>query len=406
MPTHAMVAAQRSLFEKPRPKATKAIRGHGLRTVGLFAGIGGIELGLHRAGHSAELFCEIDNAATEVLRTRFEGVPVRPDVTELKSLPRGIDLLAAGFPCQDLSQAGPTIGIEGERSGLVGEVFRLLRRQRAPIVLLENVSFMLQLQKGRALEKIVATFEELGYSWAYRVVDSRFTGIPQRRERVYILAARDIDPRRILLAEDAGEPADLARLEWWEAPCGFYWTEGLRGLGWAFNSVPTLKGGSTIGIPSPPAIIFPDARIEVPDIRDAERLQGFDPDWTRPVENVARAGHRWKLVGNAVTVDVAHWIGDRLREPSDYDDSTDRPLTPGASWPRAAWGTQGERFASVVSAWPRRIRRPDLASFLQFPTSRLSARAAAGFKERTGRSSLRFPPRFLEAVDQHIRAAI
>jgi DNA (cytosine-5)-methyltransferase 1 len=400
-----MTVSQRNLFKKPQPGVSGNWQGRGLRGVGLFAGIGGIELGLHRAGHSTEMFCEIDQAATEVLRARFDGIEIREDVTQLRSLPRGIDILTAGFPCQDLSQAGQTIGIDGERSGLIGEVFRLLRRQRVPLVLLENVSFMLQLQKGRALEKIVATFEELGYSWAYRVLDSRFTGIPQRRERVFLVAARDADPRRILLSEDASEPDDLSRRDWWEAPCGFYWTEGLRGLGWAFNSIPTLKGGSTIGIPSPPAIIFPDAAIVTPDVRDAERLQGFDPDWTQPAESVAKRGHRWKLVGNAVTVDVAQWLGSRLRDPSDYDDSTDSPIDPGSPWPRAAWGIGGQRFRSSVSAWPIRLPRPDLDEFLRFPTSRLSTKAAAGFKERAERSSLRFPPRFLEAIDQHIRAA-
>src|SRR5262245_59574290 len=101
-------------------------------------------------------------------------------------------------------------------------------------------------------------------------------GIPQRRERVYIVASRVGDPRDVLLVDDAGAPEapDLER--WRSVACGFYWTEGLRGLGWAFDAVPTLKGGSTIGIPSPPAIVLRSGAIVQPDIRDAERLQGFD----------------------------------------------------------------------------------------------------------------------------------
>ena len=96
--------------------------------------------------------------------------------------------------------------------------------------------------------------------------------------------------------------------------CGFYWTEGIRGLGWAVDAVPTLKGGSTIGIPSPPAMVFPLGLVGKPDVRDAERMQGFVADWTQPAESVVRAGHRWHLVGNAVTVDVATWIGERLAD--------------------------------------------------------------------------------------------
>ncbi len=96
-----------------------------LTTAGLFAGIGGLELGFHRAGHETALLCEIDPHANAVLRGRFPGSDLHEDVRKLKALPE-IDLLAAGFPCQDLSQAGKTAGIKGKNSGLVGEVFRLL----------------------------------------------------------------------------------------------------------------------------------------------------------------------------------------------------------------------------------------------------------------------------------------
>ena len=68
-------------------------------------------------------------------------------------------------------------------------------------------------------------------------------------------------------------------------------------MGWAVDAIPTLKGGSTIGIPSAPAIWLPDGRIITPEIRDAERLQGFAEDWTNPAIAVTKPGYRWKLVG-------------------------------------------------------------------------------------------------------------
>src|SRR5690606_19679397 len=108
--------------------------------------------------------------------------------------------------------------------------------------------------------------------------------------------------------------------------CGFYWTEGLRGLGWAVNAVPTLKGGSSIGIPSPPAIVLPDGRVVTPDIRDAERLQGFPADWTKVAETVARRSARWRLVGNAVSVPAADWIGKRLLKPAAVKDFEIAPM--------------------------------------------------------------------------------
>jgi DNA (cytosine-5)-methyltransferase 1 len=217
--------------------------------VGLFAGIGGVELGLHRHGWESELFCEIDLAAQTVLRSRFPGVEVVDDVAALMALPADTEMVTAGFPCQDLSQAGRTAGIYGTRSGLVDHVFRLVRRQRGPRwLLIENVPFMLQLDRGRAMRHLTSALEELGYGWAYRVVDARAFGRPQRRWRVLMLASRTEDPREVLFTPGVEEPVSDdpdARA------CGFYWTEGTRGLGWAVDAVPTLKGGSAIGIASP-----------------------------------------------------------------------------------------------------------------------------------------------------------
>src|SRR5687767_2505722 len=82
-------------------------RGERLRIAGLFAGIGGIERGFQRAGHSAELLCEVDPGATRVLAEHFPESPVASDIRLLKALPE-VDVLTAGFPCQDLSQAGRT----------------------------------------------------------------------------------------------------------------------------------------------------------------------------------------------------------------------------------------------------------------------------------------------------------
>ena len=281
---------------------------------GLFAGVGGIERGLARSGHHASLLCENDLGASEVLRSRFPHTALCGDIRKLARLPRKTTLVAAGFPCQDLSQAGKTTGIAGARSGLVGEVFRLLEEHHTPWVLLENVPFMLQLGRGEAMNVITSALEALNYKWAYRVVDARAFGLPQRRRRVYLIASNVGDPRTVLFADEAG-PVEEPKLNGHPLACGFYWTEGIRGLGWAVDAVPTLKGGSTIGIPSSPAILLPSGEVVTPDIRDAERLQGFPSGWTKPAERVAKKGSRWKLVGNAVSVPAAAWVGRRLAKP-------------------------------------------------------------------------------------------
>ena len=373
--------------------------------VGLFAGIGGIERGLHLSGFETEMLCEIDPGAVRVLARHFPGVPLTRDVRNLRSLPAA-SLVTAGFPCQDLSQAGKTAGISGSQSGVVAEVFRLLSRaSSAPNwLLLENVPFMLQLQGGRAMSFLVDSLEKLGYWWAYRMVDARSFGIPQRRRRVLLLASRTGDPRSVLLHGSEKEPPPPDPNE---VGCGFYWTEGLKGLGWAVDSVPTLKGGSTVGIPSPPAIRLPhDRAIVTPDIRDAERLQGFDPDWTIPAIDDARRRNssRWRLVGNAVSVPVAQWFGERFLSPERYDDSADVPLAGDTAWPKAAWGRKGKIYRTQLSLWPVKSEYQHLLEFLRYPTSLLSQRATAGFLKRVRASTtLRFPKGFRRDVANHLR---
>lgn len=377
--------------------------GAGFTVAGLFAGIGGIELGLQRNGGEAEVLCENWEPATAVLAARFPEVPLVGDVRNLRSLP-AVDLVSAGFPCTDLSQAGRTSGIKGQASGLVGEVFRLLRRPRAQMLLLENVRNMLVLDGGHGMRYLVDELEALGYRWAYRLVDSRFTGVPQRRQRVIFVASRDIDPRGILFADDAGEPGEG---HFADDCCGFYWTEGLRGVGWARDAVPTLKGGSTIGIPSPPAIWNPKARlghrVVVPSINEAEKMQGFRRGWTKPAVTASkREGTRWKLVGNAVTVGVSSWIGRRLQNPGE-------PILEGGAmqegdrWPSAAFGAKGKVWCVDVSMWPTHEPYIHLSDLVDLDSARpLSARGAAGFVSRARRGNLRFVDGFLDDLDEHV----
>jgi DNA (cytosine-5)-methyltransferase 1 len=374
----------------------------GFSVAGLFAGIGGIEVGLARNGGHAEFLCEYWEPAHTVLSHQFTDAEITHDVRDVRSLPK-VELVTAGFPCTDLSQAGRTKGITGEQSGLVGEVFRLIRKSKAPMLMLENVRNMLVLDGGGAMRFLVDELESLGYRWAYRLVDSRFTGVPQRRQRVILIAARDIDPTTILFADDAGEPPPG---HFRDDAHGFYWTEGLRGLGWARDAVPTLKGGSTIGIPSPPAVWNPEAdlgmRLVTPRIEEAEQLQGFEAGWTAPADEVStRKGTRWKLVGNAVTVGVSDWVGRRLVNPGEPI-LDGEPHSEGDRWPPAAYGANGKAWGVNVSMWPVHDPYQHLSDIVDLSEGKpLSARAAAGFLSRAERGSLNFADGFLDDVADH-----
>jgi DNA (cytosine-5)-methyltransferase 1 len=379
-----------------------------MTVAGLFAGIAGIEQGLAQAGHSPALLCEVDPAALHVLATQLPGVDLHDDVRTLRSLP-SVDLVAAGFPCTDLSQAGRKVGISGLHSSLVDEVFRLISGPSAPAnVLLENVSYMLRLDRGKAMGHLVARFEELGYAWAYRVVDARAFGVPQRRQRVLMLASKDRDPAEVLFADNIPNPQfdDSIGTVDPDASYGFYWTEGLRGLGWARDAVPTVKGGSALGIPSAPAVWVPSTgEVGTPQIEDGERLQGFPADWTYPAEERGhRPGLRWKMVGNAVCVPMAAWVGRRLMKPGPVIVES-RVMASGERWPTAAHGAAGIRHRVAASMHPEEDRT-SLAKFLSAPLKPLSARATAGFLGRARRGRLRFADGFLLALDQHLESVV
>jgi DNA (cytosine-5)-methyltransferase 1 len=294
-------------------------------------------------------------------------------------------------------------GIGGEQSGLVDHVFKLIRKRHPKWLMLENVQFMLQLDRGKAMTFLVQELAAMNYRWAYRVVDSRFTGVPQRRRRVILLASRTEDPRNVLFSDDAGERHDS---EYRTNAFGFYWTEGLKGLGWAKDAIPTLKGGSTVGIPSTPGVWLPDAapgrKILMPTIENCEELQGFPRGWTSAADKGGRNGPRWKLTGNAVTVGVATWIGERLASPGQMIASS-APLTSAAPWPTAAWGDRQGVWRVDISEYPRRESYIHLRDLLDEQDARaISNRGAAGFYGRTLASKLRFDPRFIEDVIEHI----
>jgi DNA (cytosine-5)-methyltransferase 1 len=163
----------------------------------LFSGIGGFDLGLQRAGLRCLWQCEIDPYAIRVLEKHWPAVLRVPDVRDVTR--RSVcapDLVCGGFPCQDISNAGPRTGIEGARSGLWGEMLRVVCELRPRYVLVENVAALLARGLGRVLGDLAAS----GYDAEWDCIPAAAAGAPHRRDRVWLLAY----PRRDGLRDQPG----------------------------------------------------------------------------------------------------------------------------------------------------------------------------------------------------------
>lgn len=370
----------------------------------LFTGIGGLDLGLEQAGHRMLEMCESWEPARRVLRERFPEVPLAANVETYEPAAR-FDVLTAGFPCTDISHAGSKAGIFGPSSGLVEHVFRIAQTHAPEWIVLENVRHLLTLHAGAGISHVTERLENLGYNWAYRLVDTRFTGLPQRRTRVIILASKNENPATRLFAENAPPTPELTTDE----ASGFYWTEGRTGLGLVTGAVPTLKGGSMLGTPSAPAVWMPQAeigeRIVVPTIEAGERLQGFESGWTEPALKAGETNLRWKLVGNAVPVPLGKWVGTVIAGRPLPSSTTHGAPDEARRWPPAAWGSpQHPRHKVPASAWPAKHAPIGLVDIIAGDTKPLSHRATTGFLSRLDESGRTVPARFYADLETHQQA--
>jgi DNA (cytosine-5)-methyltransferase 1 len=155
-----------------------------MRVAGMFDGIGAFGLGLERAGMTVVSHTEKDPACQRVLRKHWPEVPIHSDVTTRKWLPGEADVICAGFPCQDVSQAGPRTGLSGARSGLFWEVVRAVRVVRPLYVILENVAALLR----RGMGTVLGAMAESGYDAEWDCIPKSHVGAPDIRDRVWIIA--------------------------------------------------------------------------------------------------------------------------------------------------------------------------------------------------------------------------
>jgi DNA (cytosine-5)-methyltransferase 1 len=160
------------------------------RVLSLFAGIGGFDLALERAGVGQTIaFCEQDKEAQAVLRKHWPGVPIYDDVRELTAdrlHADGLrpDAVCGGFPCQDISLAGAGAGLEGARSGLWSEYARLIGELRPELIIVENVTALL----GRGFGRVLGDLAALGCDAEWHCIPASYAGARQLRDRVWVVA--------------------------------------------------------------------------------------------------------------------------------------------------------------------------------------------------------------------------
>lgn len=342
-----------------------------VRVFSMFSGIGGFEVGMSNSNIKHELvgYSEIDKFAIQVFEKQFKGVKNYGDATTINEfeLP-DFDLLAGGFPCQAFSMAGKRKGFEDTRGTLFFDIARILAHKKPKHFILENVKGLLSHDNGRTLQKIFEVLSDIGYMVQWQVLNSKNFGVPQSRERVYIVGhlrgtnrpqvfpIRQIEgisnsccgetrgcdkedlpiimePREITknismgyrVYRDDGVSATIKALGGGVgAKTGLYKIREATKKGYAL-----AEEGDTINLSQPNSNTRRgrvgkqvaqtlDTKMQQHTIQDSairrltpiecERLQGFEDNWTEDLSDT----QRYKCLGNAVTTNVVTEIINRM----------------------------------------------------------------------------------------------
>jgi DNA (cytosine-5)-methyltransferase 1 len=159
-----------------------------MRFIDLFCGIGGFRLGMEKSGHECVWSNDINQNCSKIYEKNFGTKPDTRDIREVSTdeIPDH-DIICGGFPCQSFSIAGKRGGFEDARGTLFFEITRIARAKKTPYLFLENVKGLLSHDNGKTFETIITTLDELGYDTQWMVFNSKDFGVPQSRERVFII---------------------------------------------------------------------------------------------------------------------------------------------------------------------------------------------------------------------------
>jgi DNA (cytosine-5)-methyltransferase 1 len=313
------------------------------RVASFFSGIGGLDLGFHRVGYKVTVQCEIDKFCRSILEKHWPDVPLYRDIKEMQNADVPVsDVWTGGFPCQDVSLArmGPRAGLKGKKSGLFFEFVRLVEQGRPAVILIENVPGLLSSHGGRDFQVVIRTLAELGYGVGWRVLNSRYFGVPQSRQRIYIAGCyRDgRGPGKILFesqrrkGDDAQSRSDGTKpLSPFKKSLGDHVTGPIvQSLAYCLYACSARHTGTDW---SRNYVIYPQGKVRRLMPLECERLQGFPDNWTLPDGDLSDMEKidtlRYTAIGNAVTVPVAEWLAKRAKDYLLRSRDLARPRIPG-----------------------------------------------------------------------------
>ena len=318
-----------------------------LTSIELFAGAGGLALGMHNAGIQSKMLVDFDRDSVLTLKQNMPDWNAHCESVsdiDLDDFENQIDVMAGGFPCQAFSFAGKSLGFADTRGTLFYEYARLIDQVKPRLVLGENVKGLLNHDNGRTLSVIVRELENLGYRVAFKVLRAQFLDVPQKRERLIIFGIRrdqesdflfpvekdyTIDLRAALkgVPKSEGQKYSDSKAKIMDLiPEGGYWRDLPDGLQRKYMGGSYFLGGGKTGMarrlswdePSLTLTCNPAQKqterchpreTRPLTIREYARIQTFPDEW----EFAGSASSQYKQIGNAVPVNLGYHVGLAIR---------------------------------------------------------------------------------------------
>ena len=321
----------------------------------------------HPLGWTPQWFSEIEKFPSAVLAHHYPDVPNLGDMTKFKEWPidRSIDLLVGGTPCQSFSVAGLRKGLDDPRGNLMLTYLAIAAQYQPKWLVWENVPGVLSSQRGRDFGTFLGALGQLGYGFAYRVLDAQYFGVAQRRRRVFVVgylgdwrrAAAVLFERESMSghpapSREAGEKAaptvtqgapfsrtgnERVEAEAIVAQClttrpGSAYDPTTETLPIAFGAQNSANQGDSVSTKITPTLdksktpaVMNDLQVRRLTPTECERLQGFPDNFTQiPWRSKAAKdcpdGPRYKAMGNSMAVPVMRWIGERIQMVESLDE--------------------------------------------------------------------------------------